>query len=256
MFGNLVYNKRKSLGISLNEVSEMVNDRFEGKVSVTQSYLSKLEKGGYDSPSITNVLALTRVLGLDLREVLRNFGFYDMVNDSDESWGNDLISSIRRMDIRAPIFNYYTNSKDNLISLDQNEKKLIIEILEGLYSYGACSEDDSYLLLANIIKTAGQFRDSRIRKSKDFKPNVDNSSFFSINVVGYKVIFPDYVLAKINAEDMNISQEEIIDIVIDHKKLFYELQPEFGFTNEDKDVLVSFIISDKELFVSDVIRIF
>lgn len=76
---------RESLGISPSELAT--------KSGLSQAYISKLEDGQYQSPSLKTCRALAVGLGMTLRDFLEKIGVLD---NSHNSTGSQLIGSALR----------------------------------------------------------------------------------------------------------------------------------------------------------------
>jgi transcriptional regulator with XRE-family HTH domain len=201
-FGGILERERKKRDMSLYQLSDFIGLDEGKKPLVTASYLSRLEKSNKDNPTIKLILLLVSKLSLDFREVLKCYGYEDILPTNLNKNIDKIEDIIRLSNIKAPI----KHSGHNIELegyLSQKEKEYLIDIIDYVFRYSVCDPEDSLYYVEMLIGKLKLFREKR-------------QSYFSerINILDreFEIVFNREV--KNTIIKLNIENEGLIDIVI------------------------------------------
>lgn len=226
-FGGILARERKKKGLSLYELSDMIGKDEDGKALVTASYLSRLEKNNKDNPTIRLVCLLVSKLSLDFREVLKCYGYEDILPTNLNNDIDKIEDIIRLSDIKAPIkSNGYSIKLGGYLS--QKEKEYLIDILECSFLYSVCNPEESLMYIETLIGKLRFFREKRQR-------------YFSkrINILDREVEIEFSREIKNLISEYEIEDEELINILI--KEIDEELlsqSGEFYLKNDELRIMI------------------
>lgn len=160
-FGNILARERKKRGLSLYQLSEMLGLDEDNKPLVSPSHISKIEKNTRDNPSLKLVCLIASKLSLDLREILKCYGYEDLL-PSNLSHGLKRVEDIIRLSsIEAPINceDDLNLKKEDIIyePLSQEEKEILINVLNYIFMYSTCDLDLRPYYISSIIAELDSF---------------------------------------------------------------------------------------------------
>ena len=160
-FGNILARERKKRGLSLYQLSEMLGLDEDNKPLVSPSHISKIEKNTRDNPSFKLVCLIASKLSLDLREILKCYGYEDLL-PSNLSHGLKRVEDIIRLSsIEAPINceDDLNLKKEDIIyePLSQEEKEILINVLNYIFMYSTCDLDLRPYYISLIILELDSF---------------------------------------------------------------------------------------------------
>lgn len=160
-FGTILARERKKRGLSLYELSEKLGLDEDNKPLVSPSYIAKIEKNTRDNPSLKLVCLIASKLSLDLREILKCYGYEDLLPRNLSQGLKRVEDIIRLSSIEAPI-----NCGDNLNikeediiyePLSQEEKETLINVINYIFMYSTCDLDIRPYYISAIIAELDQF---------------------------------------------------------------------------------------------------
>lgn len=166
-FGEIVQRERKKAGKSLKDIEteltieeEVIIDgvkTIETNTLVTASYLNRIENGSRENVSFAIVFYLIENLKLDINEVIKSFGFENVLSNDTK---HDSIESIIRInEINAPV---KSGQKE---PLNITEKEILIRLIEDIFEFGTTNEGNTMYGLKKILDGLDDYRKSR-RKLK------------------------------------------------------------------------------------------
>lgn len=247
-FEELMHYERTKKDISLKQLADII-EQDDNKYRISQGYLSRLEKGDYDNPSILNILKITETLSLNFTDVISSFGFHGLVQTENSLQSldiEDIYKIIREKHILAPL----EQDGGGIIeyeNLDEKEKELIISLIDLILTIGVCTKECIPNNMATILKNIEEYRDIRMNKAMCGKEE-------GIKGTKYSVKFSNEAIRKM--EKFKITREEVIIIIKRYINLLGNMGDEMAFLNEDGDVAVNFLISDNLVNVENILKIF
>lgn len=161
-FGAILRRVRKEKKLTLVEMCDEIGTDENGKPLLSPSYLHRLESGERDNPTIQIVGLLTEKLDLDLREVLKCYGFEQLINPQLQGKLDNIVDMIRLSDIK--IMNDERNRNGRYIS--QSEKEILIKAIQGMFDYSVADGNELPIYISNMIEMMNQFRESSTQESK------------------------------------------------------------------------------------------
>lgn len=228
-FGAILLRERKKKGLSLKKLSENLNN------AIAPSYINRLENGEKENPSFALVCALVSELSLDFREVLKSFGYENLINSVHNNGFEKIEEIIRLSNIKAPLIRT-TDEEDLDEYLTQDEKEILINLINDIFYYATITNDMREDYIIKIISKTKEYRKKRneIKQNKAGYYEDDYNLFRKINISNKEFII-------IICEDSVFRQ--IIDYHIDINNLFDVIE-KLGIKVLDKEK--SFIVADKE----------
>ncbi|MBO2945625.1 helix-turn-helix transcriptional regulator [Paenibacillus sp. F411] len=159
-FGAIIKRERQKQDLSLSKLSEKIGN------AITPSYINRLEAGDKGNPSFVNVCILAEALSMDLREILKVFGYEHLLSSNINQPYHTIEEILRLNDILAPSSppGDIENAKTDYLS--QIEKEQLIEIIRGLYLFAVTDSEKSLDELPNIITQIIKFKGLRQGKQK------------------------------------------------------------------------------------------
>lgn len=134
-FGEIVKRERKRKELSLAKVAEAVTG-IDDNHKITPSYINRLEKGEKSNPSFVNVVMLSRVLDLDMKEVFKSFGFEQLIEGYDSEYEFTLEEFIRLHTLKLKDETVEDNDTSMIRHLNNyNEKEALIRLLKAVFDY-------------------------------------------------------------------------------------------------------------------------
>ena len=159
-FGQIIQRERKKLGKSLKDIERDMT--VDGTPLITSSYLNRIENANRENISFPIVLKLIQAFNLDFNEVLKSFGYENVLPNSTKY--NNIDTMVRVNDLIAPIG---LNSRQGQEHLRSTEKEIIIRLIDDIFEFGATSEDNTMYTLRKIIDGLDDYRKSRIKIAKE-----------------------------------------------------------------------------------------
>lgn len=237
-FGNILLRERKKNKKSLNEIAEIIgvdeedeeNEQTEKdenkkkKLYVTPSYLSRLESGDKINPSFKMVCRMTTKLSLDFKEVLKSFGYENLMSNIDKNV-NKIEDIIRLHSIKAPIDENEKNAKENYLSYEEKER--LISIIKNVFLFGVCSSEKTVGYLQELIGEIEYFR---------YKRQGEISREFNVFDKTFKVVFDRNIKNLANSKGIN--EEQLLDIVQDLDTKILNKHGDFFIRNRELDITI------------------
>lgn len=156
-FGDIIKRERKSKKMSLKDLEVFISKDEEH--SITASYLSRLENGSNSiNPTIKLTCQITKMLGLDFKEVLNSFGYGDLIGTTSEYESVD--SLIRSNNINAPS----QMSGEYVVSeklLTDKEKETFIRLTDLIFAFTLAEETNTIQILRDILDQIDVLRKNR-----------------------------------------------------------------------------------------------
>ena len=173
-FGNILARERKKRGLSLYQLSEMLGLDEDNKPLVSPSHISKIEKNTRDNPSLKLVCLIASKLSLDLREILKCYGYEDLLPSNLSHRLKRVEDIIRLSSIEAPINceDDLNLKKEDIIyePLSQEEKEILINVLNYTFMYSTCDLDLRPYYISSIIAELDHFC---IKRGRDMSHVID-----------------------------------------------------------------------------------
>lgn len=172
-FANALARERKKRGLSLKELSDMVGKDENGKPRVSPSYLNRLETADRDNPTIDLVCTLASELDIDIREILKEYGYKKFLSDDFEKI-EDIESIIRLNNIKI------INNKGELEKhLSKSEKEILIEIITYIFQYSTINDKELPIYMEKIINSTIKFREE-VKGYSVIRMTLDNNKEIKI----------------------------------------------------------------------------
>jgi hypothetical protein len=242
-FGNILLRERKRKNISLTEVAENIGKYKEKnknnkekddkekkdkddkeKFYVTPSYLSRLESGDKLNPSFKLVCLMTTRLSLDFKEVLKSFGYENLLSNIDKNV-NKIEDIIRLYNIKAPIDENEEEGKETYLSYE--EKESLIRIIKKVFLYGVCPAEAIVDYLGEII---GELEHYRYKRSGEMNRR------FNISDITFEVRFDKKIKNLANSKGIN--EEQLFDMVQGLDSKLINKQGDFFIRNKDLNIII------------------
>lgn len=212
-FGNALAREREKRGLSLKELSDRIGKDENGKPRVSPSYLNRLETGDRDNPTIELVCLLASELDIDIREILKEYGYEKFLSDDFEKI-EDIGSIIRLNNIKV------TNNEGELEKyLSKSEKEILIEIITYIFQYSITNDKELPIYMGKIINSTIKFREE-VKGYSVTRINLDNNK--EIKIVYDRNIKRN--LDKFEIDDKRLGEmleETIKEINISEEKDFF-----------------------------------
>lgn len=208
-FGEIVKRERKQMEMSLAKVAEAVTN-IDNDHKINPSYINRLEKGEQSNPSFVIVALLSTVLGLDMREVFRSFGFEHLIEgfDSEAEFTLEELIRLHTLKIVRGVEN--DNETPQKI-LNNEEKEAIIKVLEAIFDYTL--DDTSIDKLIHVLEELDKLRQIQVRES-------NQQDSIEVNYMGETFMVELGSLPKQEGIDLTELKEDITEAI---EKEIYKL---------------------------------
>ncbi len=232
-FGNILFRERKKINKPLKEIAKMIGtyeekkpnkDEIEEKFYVTPSYLSRLESGDKLNPSFKLVCLMTTQLSLDFKEVLKSFGYENLLSNMDKNV-NKIEDIIRLYNIKAPLDETEEEGKETYLSYE--EKESLIKIIKKVFVYGVCPAEATVDYLGEFIEELKHFRNKR-------KGEINRT--FNISDTTFEVRFDKNIKNLANSKGIN--EEQLFDMVQGLDSKLINKQGDFFIRNKDLNIII------------------
>ncbi|WP_430789106.1 helix-turn-helix domain-containing protein [Virgibacillus flavescens] len=154
-FGEIVKRERKKKGMSLAKVAEAVTN-IDDDHKINPSYINRLEKGKQSNPSFIIVAMLSSVLGLDMREVFKAFGFEQLIEDFDSGAEFTLGNLLRLHTIKHDEIDNDVETPRRY--LNNNEKEALVNLLSAVFNYSLEKNSPPIDKLTSVIEELDKLR--------------------------------------------------------------------------------------------------
>lgn len=157
-FGEIIKRERNRQELSLSKLSEKLGGL------ITPSYINRLEAGEKTNPSFIFVCSLATALSLDLREIMKVFGFEHLLKVDLNSPSNTIEEIIRLNTILAPSSVSEQNGTVERDKLSQREKEQLIAVITYIYKFSVDEPSKAIGQLPLIVEQIIKFREIRQEK--------------------------------------------------------------------------------------------
>ncbi|NNU78159.1 helix-turn-helix domain-containing protein [Clostridium estertheticum] len=159
-FGEIIKRERESKGLSLKGLADLISKVEEN--AITSSYLSRLENNDKNNPTFRLTCLITKMMGLDFKEVVHSFGYDELLDTSSKlSKFQSLDTLIRLNKINAPSIMDSGEVFDE-VPLTEAEKEIFINLMKLIFTFTLETDSDNIIhLLKGILVELEVIRKSR-----------------------------------------------------------------------------------------------
>jgi len=159
-FGEVIKRERELKGLSLKGLADLISKVEEN--AITSSYLSRLENNDKNNPTFRLTCLITKMMGLDFKEVVHSFGYGELLDTSSKlSKFQSLDTLIRLNKVNAPSVMIVGEVVEE-VPLTEAEKEIFINLIKLIFSFTLETDSDNTIhLLKGILGELDVIRKSR-----------------------------------------------------------------------------------------------
>ena len=159
-FGEIIKREREKKGMSLKALADLISK--VQKNAITSSYLSRLENNDKNNPTIKLTCLITKMMGLDFKEVIHSFGYGELLDTSNKSSKFQSLDTLIRLNkINAPSMMVIGDVAEE-VPLTEAEKEIFINLIKLIFAFTLETDSDTTIhLLKSILDELEVMRKSR-----------------------------------------------------------------------------------------------